>query len=236
MESFAQLVTEVLAALGFPSKMLLEPEDAVRALRASLAFYDLQLGQSNQNQIVAPKVFTTATREKELADVRGVPVWLERQTGTGANGGWHFVPAVNFASIEEAWERGDEACAFHARPDGKLRVTLSYNPAAVGQAHRLWYDPDPSVQITLDDPLRLPASFYPMFAARAVKACVPMMMNTAAKLSEDARPDEFTVKAWAAALDAARDTLDEYKEVWRQHRLGSRGGARGRNRRPVLAR
>jgi hypothetical protein len=235
MESFAQLLTEVLAALGFPSKSLLEPEDAVRALRASLAFYDLQLGQSNQNQVVNFKLFTPAAREKELPDVRGVPCWLERQIGAGANSGWHFVPAVNFATIEEAWERGDEACAFYARPDGKLRVVLSYAPSGA-QAHRLWYDPDPSVEVTLADSLRLPASFYPMFVARAVKGLIPVMMNTAAKLAEESQPNELMLAAWAAALDAARETLRDYDQPWRLHRLGSRGGARGRNRRTVLAR
>ena len=235
METLAHLVTEIFRSLGFPPASYLEPEDVVAALRGTLAFYDLDLGQSNQNQVVNYKQFNTATREKEVGDIGGVPLWLSRQTGAGATTGWHFIPAVNFAAIEDAYECGDEACAFHARTDGKLRVTLSYVPRS-NETYRLWFDPNPSVQIALGDPLRIPAAFYPMYVAHAVVELVTQMMLTAAKLPEGARPDEFTLAAWSSALDRANNKLTEFKPLWRVHKYASRGGARGRNRRPVLGR
>lgn len=234
MDKLAHLVTDLFEALGFPPKEYLEPEDAVRAVRRSLAFYDLDLGQSNQNQFVSKTAeFSFAAREKSLATVQGVPLWLEAKVGTAPYEGWHFVPAVNLAAVEDAWERGDERCAFYNEKTA-LVVRLSYLPDSADR-FRVWYDPNPSLEVTLEDPILLPPSFYPMFTARAVLDAVPQILLQAAKC-EDNPPTQLMLTAWDIAADRAQQVLRDYAPNWRQHKLGSRGAARGRNRRPVLAR
>lgn len=233
MDTLAHLVTDLFEALGFPPKEYLEPEDAVRAVRRALAFYDLDLGQSNQNQTISKKPFTMQTREKALPDVRGVPLWLERKVGTGDSAGWPMVPAVNLAALEDAWERGDERCAFFSEKN-QLTVRLSWDPSGSSE-FRLWYDPNPSLEVTLTDPIFLPPSFYPMFTARAVLDSLPVMLLAAAKCEENP-PTPLTLTAWDIAGNRAEQVLEDYRPNWRQHKLGSRGAARGRNRRPVLAR
>jgi hypothetical protein len=237
MDTLAQFVTDLFEALGFPPAEYLSPEDAVRAVRRSLAFYDLDLGQSNQNQVVSKSAeFSFTTREKSLSNVRGVPLWLERKVGSAPNEGWPMVHAGNLAAVEDAWGRGDERCAFYNGEKNALVVRLSYLPSAA-QKFRLWYDPNPSLSVTLADPVLLTPTFYPMFTARAVLDAVPVMLLHAAKCAEEGNPpSSLTLTAWDIAGNRAEQVLDDYKPIWRQHKLGSRGAARGRNRRPVLAR
>jgi hypothetical protein len=234
MDKLAHLVTDLFEALGFPAAEFLAPEDAVRAVRRSLAFYDLDLGQSNQNQAVSKTAeFGFTTREHSLPSVRGVPLWLEVKVGSAPNEGWHFIPAVNLAAVEDAWERGDGRCAFY-NEKAALVARLSYLPDAAAR-FRLWYDPNPSLEVTLDDAILLPPSFYPMFTARAVLDAVPVMLLQAAKCEENP-PTPLQLTAWDIAADHAQQVLRDYAPNWRQHKLGSRGAARGRNRRRVLAR
>lgn len=233
MNTLAHLVTDLLEALGFPPAEYLAPEDAVRAVRRSLAFYDLDLGQSNQNQVVSKTgEFSFSTREKSLTTVAGVPLWLEEKVGASPNEGWHFVPASNLAAVEDAWERGEGRCAFYNGEKQALVVRLSYLPSP-STAFRVWYDPDPSLEVTLADPLLLPPSFYPMFTARAVLDAVPVMLLNAAKCAENP-PSPLTLTAWDIAGNRAEQVLADYRPNWKQHKLGSRGAARGRNRRRVL--
>lgn len=235
MNILAHLVTELFGALGFPAAEYLAPEDAVRAVRGSLAFYDLDLGQSNQQQVVSKTgEFSFSTREKSLAQVSGVPLWLEEKVGTSPNEGWHFVPASNLAAVEDAWERGEERCAFYNGERTALVVRLSYLPSPSAR-FRVWYDPNPSLEVTLADPILLPPSFYPMFTARAVLDSVPVMLLNAAKCVENP-PTPLMLTAWDIAGNRAEQVLADYAPNWRQHKLGSRGAARGRNRRPVLGR
>lgn len=234
MNTLAHLVTDLLEALGFPPAEYFAPEDAVRAVRRSLAFYDLDLGQSNQNQAVSKSgEFSFSTREHSLPAVQGVPLWLEEKVGTSPNEGWHFVPASNLAAVEDAWERGDERCAFYNEKQG-LVVRLSYPPSP-STRFRVWYDPNPSLEVTLADPILLPPSFYPMFTARALLDALPVMLNSAAKCGENP-PSNLQITAWDIAGNRAEQVLRDYAPLWRQHRLGSRGASRGRNRRSVLGR
>ncbi len=232
MDTFAHLLTELMAALGFPDKSLLELEDAARALRSALAFYDLELGQSNQRLVLAKSPFTPSAREAEFAGVKGVPLWIEYQLSPEPADVWRYVPAVNLAAVEDAAERGEERCAFYSE-NGRLKVRLSYLPDGA-TPHRLRYDPDPQAAATLADPLSVPAKFYPMYRAQAVLEALPMMMGAAAKLPEGARPSELQLEAWKAMGASAERVLAQYAPLWKQHRLASRGGARGRDRRPVI--
>jgi hypothetical protein len=234
MNILAHLVTDLFEALGYPASEYLEPEDAVRAVRRSLAFYDLDLGQSNQNQVVSKTAeFSFATREHSLTTVQGVPLWLEEKVGSSPNEGWHFVPVSNLAAVEDAWERGDERCAFYNEKSA-LAIRLSYLPSPTAR-FRVWYDPNPSLEVTLADPIQLPPSFYPMFTARSLLDTVPVMLLQAAQCVENP-PTPLMMTAWDIAANRAESVLRDYAPIWKQHKLGSRGAARGRNRRPVLAR
>lgn len=232
-DTLAKLISDVLAGLGQPPKEYFDVEDAARAASESLLFYTQGLAQSNQNQIIAKKLFTPASREHSLTDVRGTAAWCERKVGTEPDELWVYIPAVNLASIEEAAERGDDRCAFF-NEDGKLKVRLSIKPTGA-QQYRLRYDPDPLLERTINDPLNLPVGFYPMYSARARRSAVSVMLANAAKDREN-EPTEFQVLAWRAILDEAERSLEEWKPQWELHRLGSRGSARGRRRRPILAR
>lgn len=232
-DTLAKLVSDLMAGLGLPPEEWLPAEEAVRACTASLLFAEQSLTQSNQNQIISKKTFTPSAREHSLTDVQGVPVWCERQVGTAADPVWRYIPAVNLASIDEAAERGDDRCAFFSENE-QLRVRFSYLPSG-SQEHRLRYDPNPLLEQTVNDPLRVPAGFYPLYAARAKRIVIPVMLAYAAKDPEN-EPTEFQLLAWQTALEEAERTLGEWKPLWEQHRLGSRGSARGRRRRPVLAR
>lgn len=230
-DTLAKLVTDVLAALGFPPKEWLEVEDAARACLKSLAFFNVSLTQSNQNQVIAKKDFQPTTREHSLTDVRGVPLWVERKAGTEPNESWVYVHACNLATIEESRSRGEDRCAFF-NEGGRLKVKFTYTPN--GETHRLRYDPDPSLGETIDDPLTLPAAYYPLYSARARRAVIPVVMMNAAKCEN--KPEEFQLKAWQASLAEAVAEMDDWQPLWRDFKSGSRGAARGRMRRPVLAR
>lgn len=234
MDTLAKLISDVLAALGYPPSFWLEAEDVARACVKSLAFFDISLTQSNQNQVIAKKEFTPASREVSLTDVRGVPLWVERKEGTEPNEVWVYVPAANLATVEEARERGEARVAFFAE-NNQLKVRFSYNPSDYGnRPHRLRYDPDPNLEYTPETAIALPAKFYQMYSARAVLDALQMLEINAAN-SED-KPTEAHYVAWSRTATRQREILDEMRPLWNQHRLGSRGGARGRNRRPVLAR
>jgi hypothetical protein len=230
-DTLAKLVTDVLAGLGFPPEKWLRVEDAVRVTTQSLLYAAQGLAQANQNQVISKKTFTPASREHTLADVRGVPVWAERKVGTEPDEIWRYVPAVNLASIEEAAERGEDRCAFF-NENGVLKIRLSLKPTGAEQ-FRLRYDPDPLLETTINDELKVPAGFYPYFSARARRSAVPVILANAAKLREDP-PGDFQLLAWKTVLEEAHETIREWEPMWKQHRLGSRGTARGRRRRRIL--
>lgn len=236
MDKLAHLVTDLFEALGFPAAEHFGPEDAVRAVRRSLSFYDLDLGQSNQNQTISKTAeFSFTTRDKSLPSFRGVPLWLERKIGSSPNEGWPMVHGVNLAAVEDAWARGDERCAFHSERTG-LVVRLSWLPDS-STVFRVRYDADPTLEITLADPIRLRPSFFPMYTARAVLDAVPTMLLAAAKCAEEGNPPSaLMLTAWDIAGNRAEQVLEDYKPLWKQEKLGSRGAPRGRNRRKILGR
>jgi hypothetical protein len=233
VQALEHLVTDVLGGVGFPAKHLLEPEEVVAALKRVFAFRDLDLGQSNQNQVIAHKDFTPATREAALDDVAGTPLWVEYQVGSAPNDFWPFVPSCNLAAIEDAFERGlDRWASFVDVQNGLLKVRLSYVPNGT-QRHRLWYDPNPALEVTLQDPIFQPSAFYPMFRADGIVEVVPIIYLNAAQMGDE--PTTTQTKAWDLALAQAEAVREQYKPLWRQHKLGSTGGQRGRDRAPILA-
>jgi hypothetical protein len=234
IDNFAKLLADVLQGLGYPSKDELEVEDAAQAARDRLALRDLHLTQSGERWSTAKVNFTPSQsqREKDLSGILvGVPLWLERKDGTEPDEEWVYIPAVNLASVEEARERGEEFCAFF-KEDGKLKVRLSETPDGA-TIYRVRYYRDPSGLQTATDALSIPPQFVPFITAEIKLDLIPTILrNLAANAANP--PDELTLLAWKATAARLNEIVEQWLPLWRQHRLGSKGAARGRDRRPVL--
>lgn len=234
IDTFAKLLADVLQGLGNPSHDELSVDDAAQAARDRLALRDLHLTQSGERWNVAKVNYTPSQsqREKDLSGiVAGVPLWLERKAGTEPDEEWVYVPAVNLASVEEARSRAEEVCAFF-KEDGKLKVRLSDTPDG-STVYRVRYYRDPLGVQAATDQLSIPPQFVAFVAAEIKLDLIPDILRNLAANRENP-PDKVTLTAWGAKADRLNKIVEEWLPLWRQHRLGSKGAARGRDRRPVL--
>ncbi|MBV9210667.1 MAG: hypothetical protein JOZ52_08565 [Acidobacteria bacterium] len=231
LDTLAVLLSEVINGLGSPPEEWLPVEEALRAVQDVLALGQMELTQSNQNQSIRHKDFTPASRDKTLSDVEGVPAWVERLEGVSPNEKYIFIPTTNLSLLDEARDRGEARCAFYSE-DGILHVRFSYNPQDLTyQSHRLWYDPDPALVATLSDPMGLPVTFRPYFAAQSRVTARTKMFVLAANC--EYKPDEMLIKAWMAAQAEDKETIRQWRPLWQQHRLGG-VAQRGRSMKSVL--
>lgn len=237
IDTFAKALSDVLQALGYPDKGLLEVEDAARALRDRLALRGLQLTHSGERlNVKRSAAFTPAQtqREKDLTGVvQGVPLWLERREGAAPYETWRYIPATNLSTVEEARERGDERCAFF-KESGRWRVKLSDTPDGSTQ-YRAVYAPNMLDVGAVRDSLPVPEEFAVLAINEAALDLVPAVLR---KLSSDRDnpPARELLAAWEATVAGLNRIITDWMPLWNQRRLRGAGASRGRNRRSVLPR
>jgi hypothetical protein len=233
LDTFALMLSDVIAGLGFPAKALLEVEDAARALDHRVTLRALHRAQSGERWSTARSPFTPSQgeREKALPAVQGTPLWVERKAGTEPNETWVYVPAANEATVEEARARGDERVAFFYEK-GQLKVRLSWTPDGA-TTYRVVYRPPLIPTQAINDQLPFPAEFGPFVVAETMGDLIPgILINLTS--DKDNPPAREAVSAWGALAGRVEKIVADWEPLWRQERLASKGGARGRNRRSVL--
>lgn len=246
LNTFAQLITDVMQGLGFPPKNWLEVEDVARAVTQALQLTKQVTTFSNQNLDLRHYDWDPSSRDESLlgAPDISVPAWVERQISTSTDDYWQFVPTCNLAVLEEARTRGEYRCAFYV-DQGQLRIRFSYKPEDQAyQSHRLWFDPAPWIAQTFNDialdtsGTAIPANFAPLISGMAEINCISTMRIRAA-MDKESPPSTSLISAWndrEKLLMAVVGPIPTWADRLNHFAHGARGARRGQRRRNVLRR
>lgn len=241
--TLAELTTDVLQGLGFPPKSYVEIEDSCRAVVHASALIKQVTGFSSQNLSFKHVRLNPNSRDVSLqgAGDIAVPAWIERKLGDARTSEdyWQYVKVCNLANLEDARQRGASRCAFYVE-DEILRVKFSYDPT--GEEHRLWYSPQTWVATTLNSVVTglstTPGEFWPMVVGLAQLILIPTM-RIRATMDKANPPSNQLLDAWdkmEQTLDALVGPVPSWADRLKHYAHSSRGGSRGRRRKPVLAR
>lgn len=260
MLTIAEIINDVLVAVGSPPQDWLSLKDVARLVRNRLAYRLTRLAQSDQNQNTSVISFrlgydadgypiddeSSDPREQTLQDV-GNPVWAERRVsaGNGSSGIWEYVPTVNLDSLEDWRNEARAAVSFYR--DGALdamKMRYTFAPTewsgndSSGDNFRVWFDPNVATQSALESPTNLPPNFNFLIADDVIVSIIPVLMNNVARLSNGGEivAGPLQISAWQSLQADAARRLAEWDQSFNEYRNRSKGSQRGRQRRPVLRR
>lgn len=227
-----------------PPKEYAEVEDAARAVVNASALIKQTTGFSSQNLNFKHARLTPNARDVSLQAVAAdiaIPAWVERRLGETRTSDdfWSYVRVCNLSELEDARQRGAARCAFYVE-DETLRVKFSYDPE--GEEHRLWYSPETWVATMLTGTVTgvstIPGQFWPLVTGLAQLILIPQMRIRAA-MDKQNPPNRVLLDAWdkmEVTLVALVGAVPNWADRLRHYAHGTRGGSRGRRRRPILSR
>lgn len=241
--TLAELITDVLQGLGFPSKQYCEIEDAARAVVHASALVKQTTGFSSQNLNFKSTVLRPTARDIAVAGVGdiAVPAWIERRLSAvnSTDDSWSHIRVCNLSELESARQTGAARCAFYVE-DEQLHVKFSYDPD--GEDHRLWYSPQTWIATTLNSSIMgsatTPSQFFPLITGLAQLILIPQMRVRAAMDKENPAGKDL-VSAWdkmEQSIALLVGPVPNWADRLKHYAYSARGGSRGRRRRPVLSR
>lgn len=200
-------------------------------------------GFSSQNLNFKSTILRPTTRDVIVAGVGdiAIPAWIERRSGevNTTDDFWSYIRVCNLSELEDSRQRAAARCAFYVE-DEQLHVKFSYEPN--GEDHRLWYSPQSWVATTLNSSIMgsstTPSEFWPLITSLAQLILIPSM-RVRAEMDKKNPPSKGLISAWdkmEESLALLVGPVSNWADRLKHYAHSSRGGSKGRRRRPVLSR